>query len=214
MIALLVHLLLAAADPPPIETIPMRQLPEGPHLSVNVFISPSGEPFRAPLDQPYPIGVWFAQADADHDGAITPAEFEADAKTFFDKLDVNHDGVIDGFEIADYENKIVPEIQPNLYGYAEEEAPPTRVSEVTPHVKPPSSKKSKKVTVKGAAVFGLLFDPQPVASADTDLDGKVTLKEAMAAASRRFKRLDSDHDGRLTLQELPQTPAQVLKKHE
>ena len=29
----------------------------------NVFISPCGEPFRAKLDQPYPVADWFKQAD-------------------------------------------------------------------------------------------------------------------------------------------------------
>jgi hypothetical protein len=214
MIALLAPLLILAADPPSIDTIPVRRVPVVGQATANVFISPSGEPFRAPLDQPYPIGVWFARVDADHDGAITPAEFDADAKAFFDRLDADHDGIIDGFEIADYENKVAPEIQPSLGGFAENESPPTRASEATPHVTPASSKKSKKPPAKGAAVFDLLLDPEPVASADTDLDGKVSLKEAMTAAGRRFKRLDTNHDGRLTLEELPQTPAQALKRRE
>jgi hypothetical protein len=213
MIALLAPLLIAAAEPPAVEEIPARRLPEAARMSANVFISPSGEPFRAAPDQPYPLPVWFARADADHDGSISPAEFQADAKAFFERLDTDHDGVIDGFEVTDYENKVAPEIQPSLGGFSDYEPPPTRVSEVTPHVRPVSHK-PKKWTVKGAAVFGLLLDPEPVASADADLDGKVTLKEAMAAAGRRFKRLDADHDGRLTLEELPQTPAQALKRRE
>lgn len=213
MIALLAPLLIAAAEPPQIEEIPTRRLTEAARISANVFISPSGEPFRAGPGEPYPLPAWFAKADADHDGAISPAEFQADAKAFFERLDADHDGVIDGFEISDYEDKVAPEIKPTLGGFSEYEPPPTRVSDVTPHVRPVSHK-PKKLAVKGAAVFGLLLDPEPVASADADLDGKVTLKEAMAAADRRFKRLDADHDGRLTLEELPQTPAQALKRRE
>lgn len=213
MIALLAPLFLLALDPPEIDTLPIRgpQLAEA--VSVNVFISPSGEPFRAGAGEPYPIAVWFARADANHDGAITPDEFEADARTFFESLDVDHDGVIDGFEIGDYETKVAPEIQPNLGGLSEDEAALRRASQVTPHVKP-SGKKPKTLAVKGAAVFGLLLDPEPVASADADLDGKVSLKEALTAAARRFKRLDANHDGRLELEELPQTPAQALKRRQ
>lgn len=214
MIALLAPLLLLAAEPPAIETIPTRVVGAPSHRSANVFISPAGEPFRAPPDEPYPIGAWFNRADADHDGALSRTEFKADAEAFFDRLDTDHNGTIDGFELQDYERKVAPEIQPNLGGFTEQEELPTRASTVTPHVKPPAPRKRKGVTVKGAAVFGLLLDPEPVASADTDLDGKVTRKEAQAAADRRFGRLDANQDGRLTMDELPQTPAQALKKRE
>jgi hypothetical protein len=215
MIAVLAPLLLLAAEPPAIETIPSRPAYAPGRRAANVFISPFGEPFRAPPEEAYPVGVWFARADADHDGALGKAEFRADAEAFFDKLDTDHNGVIDGFELQDYERKVAPEIQPNLGGFTEqEEELPTRASTVTPHVKPPPPRKRKGVSVKGAAVFGFLLDPQPVASADTDLDGKVTRKEAQTAADRRFGRLDANADGRLTMDELPQTPAQALKKRE
>jgi hypothetical protein len=222
MIALL--LLLAAEPPPippgpppgppPVELIPTRPAYLPGHPAANVFISPAGEPFRAPPDQPYPIAAWFGRADADHDGAISRAEFKADSLAFFDRLDADHDGVIDGFELGDYERKVAPEIQPDLGAFSEaEEPPPAVVSDAAPHIKPPARHR-KTVPVKGAAVFGLLLDPEPVASADTDLDGKVTRREAEAAAERRFIRLDPDHDGRLTMGELPQTPAQALKKRQ
>jgi hypothetical protein len=226
MIAILAPLILLAAEPgaaapqpapPPVrvDLIPGRPAVIAGVRAANVFISPAGEPFRAPPEEPYPVGAWFSRADADHDGAVNREEFKADSLAFFDRLDANHDGVIDGFELGDYERKVAPEIQPTLGAFEEApEPPPTRVSEVTPHVKPVDHRKRKGPAVKGAAVFGLLLDPEPVASADTDLDGKVTRKEAEAAANRRFDRLDANHDGRLTMDELPQTPAQALKKRE
>jgi hypothetical protein len=79
---------------------PMRQL----------FISPAGEPFRAEPDAPYPVAAWFAGADSDHDGALTREEFVADSLRFFDIIDVDHNGVVDGFEVSHYETQIAPEI--------------------------------------------------------------------------------------------------------
>jgi hypothetical protein len=84
-----------------------------------LFISPSGEPFRGPDG----LAAWFARADADHDGAITPAEFQADAFAFFRVLDANHDGVVDGFEIQAYEHDIAPEITANDFDRGPGQAP-------------------------------------------------------------------------------------------
>jgi hypothetical protein len=90
----------------------------GPPRQVHpqLFISPAGEPFRAEPGAPYPVAVWFAGADADHDGALSRDEFVADALRFFDKLDVDHNGVIDGFEVSTYETKVAPEILQGFQG--------------------------------------------------------------------------------------------------
>jgi hypothetical protein len=81
-----------------------------------LFISPAGEPFRAEPGAPYPVAAWFAEADTDHDGALTRDEFVADALRFFDKLDTDHNGVIDGFEVSAYETKVAPEILQGFQG--------------------------------------------------------------------------------------------------
>src|SRR5436190_13679850 len=65
--------------------------PGGP-ARTRLFISPSGEPFHGEDG----LGRWLAQADTDHDGAVTLAEFRADALHSFKVLDTNGDGVIDG----------------------------------------------------------------------------------------------------------------------
>ena len=87
MIALLAPLLLLAAEPPAVDLIPSRPSFQGGRRAANVFISPAGEPFRAPPDQPYPVADWFNRADADHDAALSRAEFKADSLAFFDRLD-------------------------------------------------------------------------------------------------------------------------------
>ena len=45
--------------------------PAARSVDEQVFIAPSGKPFRAPLGQAYPIATWFAEADRNHDGKIS-----------------------------------------------------------------------------------------------------------------------------------------------
>jgi hypothetical protein len=51
---------------------------------------------------------------------------------------------------------------------------------------------------EGAARYSLINEPEPIAAADANLDGKVTLAEWMAITDRRFIRLDHNQSGRLT----------------
>jgi hypothetical protein len=90
----------------PIIEMPGREPPPRAGPRVRLFISPMGEPFRGPDG----FGAWLAGADADHDGAVTSAEFRADGERFFKLLDADGNGFIDGFEIQAYERERVPEI--------------------------------------------------------------------------------------------------------
>lgn len=189
--------------------------PHGPPPR-QIFVSPAGEPFRAEMDQPYPVAAWFSRADADHDGVLTRAEFTADSLAFFDTLDTDGDRVVDGFENADYERDVAPEItgiasnHERPEGTAERLAlPPSRTEQMMgrpsflhPRGRPMTAPR------QGAAQFALINEPHPVRGADADLDQRVSRAEAEAAAHRRFALLDKDGDGRLALVELPATPAQ------
>src|SRR4051812_26424742 len=123
MIDLLLSLALAASgadQPPPPESAPPpgAEAPSPPapsegehrHRFGPVFLSPMGEPFRSDESDQPGMARWFAGADADHDGAVTEPEMEADAAHFFASLDTNHDGEIDPTEIERYETEIAPEI--------------------------------------------------------------------------------------------------------
>jgi len=185
-----------------------------------VFISPAGEPFRSALDQPYPVAAWFARAEADRDGVLTQAEFIADAVVFFDSLDKDRDGLVDGFENTDYEKDIAPEIS-GIMRRPDRGRGPSRRSAWNPFsraddmgggpskLQPGGRGRERTYQRTGAGQYGLLDEPHPVRGADADLDQKVSRKEAEAAARQRFQKLDADGDGRVILADLPATPAQI-----
>lgn len=189
-----------------------------PEEAGRLFISPSGEPFRGGGGRE----AWFARADTDHDGALTLAEFRADALAFFKVLDANGDGRIDGFENSAYETKIAPEITRMSFpgeGGGGRRGPPMggdgEASRI-PRGGPDGSHGGRRGghgggqhgggAREGAARYGLLNEPQPVRGADADLDWKVTAEEWAKAAAKRFSILDADGDGKLTLATLPVPP--------
>ena len=179
----------------------------------NLFISPSGKPYRAAEGEPYPVVQWFAAANAAHDGHLTAAEFRADAERFFKELDTDHNGVIDGFEIQSYERTVAPEINPQIEGLRFGEGMDLALGrDASPNIGRGSTSRGREQAgdrrPEGAGLFGLLNEPEPVAAADTKFDGHITLDEFNAAADRRFGALDQNHLGYLTLATLPKTPAQ------
>jgi len=176
----------------------------GPQL----FISPAGEPFRAPGGAPYPVAAWFAGADADHDGALTRDEFVADSLRFFAVVDGDHNGVIDGFEVSIYETRIAPEIIGGAAPGAMRRGPmgqgPNSGDGDAPRRRPQGSN-----VLQGAALFGLIAEPEPVMASDGNFDRRITKDEATKAAKTRFALLDTNKDGVLRLDELPKTPSQA-----
>lgn len=160
------------------------------------FVSPMGEPFRPPSSGEAPIARWFARADRNHDGMLAPDEMQADADRFFARLDSNGDGQIDPAELKTYEWEIAPEIQVNSDW--------RRSRGQGGKSKSPKDEHDGYHTsgLQGAARYGILNIPQPVASADADFNRAITLIEFRQAAAYRFKLLDSDGQGRITLAEL------------
>lgn len=86
---------------------PLEEGAEGPS---RLFVSPMGEPFRVPRFEGNPVDRWFNGADTDHDGALSRAEFAADATRFFNVLDRQRDGEIDPDDLQFYENVLLPEV--------------------------------------------------------------------------------------------------------
>jgi hypothetical protein len=188
---------------------PLRQRPAEDAPTPNVFLSPAGEPFRAAEDAPYPVATWFGGADADRNGRVNFAEFEADALRFFAALDADKDGRLGNLEVVAYETEVAPEIL--APAPAGRRARPADRRSVGSMISPRGTKKlPPHLTRKGAGRYGLLNEPQPVAAADVDFNAIVTKDEWSQAARRRFTRLDANGDRQLTADELPATPAQVL----
>jgi hypothetical protein len=195
-----------------------------------LFISPMGEPFRGTANDDYPSDAWFKGADKDGDGVMTRAEFRDDALRFFQALDADGDGVLDGEEIKHYEDRVAPEITADILltdAAREARARPDEAMERGPQGEAPtvraddsridknlaasqSAQRDLMNSRRGAGKFGILDDPDPVHGCDTNIDFRVSLKEWMAAADRRFDRIDLKHKGRIERADLPVTPFQQL----
>ncbi|HXG81489.1 MAG TPA: EF-hand domain-containing protein [Sphingomicrobium sp.] len=191
----------AAAEEAPIT---VRGYPWAP------FISPMGEPFRSRNAGESPISRWFGQADRNRDGMLTADEMQADADRFFARLDGNGDGQINPDEIKAYEWEIAPDVQVNSSWKR-----PRGQTSVRMAAKPEPDIHDDWLGRKGdphdgyringlqgAARYGLLNIPQPVAGADADFNRLVTLAEFRQAAAYRFTLLDKLGLGRVSLAEL------------
>nr|WP_166174883.1 hypothetical protein [Altererythrobacter segetis] len=187
-----------------------------PQGRAQVFIAPSGEPFRVYGEVPYPVADWFSGADKNADGKLDFAEFNADFLRFFDTLDVNHDGAIDSIEKTRYEGEVAPETLGGSWTGAR--APDSNkewASKFGDDVDLPSvdrPKRSKATIPIGAARFDLLGLPEPVAAMDLELRGRISRTAASEAAHLRFNQLDTAHRGYLTLDTLPATPVEGRRR--
>ncbi len=199
-----------------------------------LFISPMGEPFRASLKPGAAQGLWFAGADTDSDGRITPAEFQHDATRVFAVLDRGRDGEIDPTDIAYYENVLVPEIRvasggrgPRSDGIGNGDGqgrggrdrgggrPGGGNGTGGQGMQLGSGKGTNGTAVLherlGAARFGFFDLPEPVVSADANLNRGIDPGEFAKAAATRFAALDKNHDGALTRGELPRAGGETWR---
>lgn len=205
---LLAAALLAAAPPDSSEVGPVPE---------PLFLSPMGEPFRPAAPGEDLAGRWFAQADSDRNGALTLAEFQSDSARFFAALDRNADGEIDPAELARYETEVAPEVQLGLQmgsrfgGGGGWSAGRRREGRWGDGRQKTEGRRSRgrgdyAAGLEGAGRFSFLNIPEPVISADRDLNRGVSRAEFLRAAGERFLMLDVNGDGRLLRAELPPLP--------
>lgn len=196
---------------------PPQAHPQRPAL----FISPFGEAFVGEPGQPWPSSDWFTGADDNLDGAVTFAEFEADGQRFFATLDTDRDGRLNQEELTAYEISLRRYSEMGMgrgggRGLGGGMAALPGVDSSTLGVAPQAGTHVRRRSgPRGPTGYGVIAEsgffnlPQPVKSADVNIDQRVSAEEWAAATQRWFLSLDTDHDGRLTLATLPVTPAQA-----
>jgi len=113
------------------------------------------------------LAKWFDRVDTNHDGVIDRAEFLADAGAQFARMDLDHDGYVTADELTQYR---------------------------MPYLGSGDTKPgAKRQRVSQAAAEGL---EDPVMAADANLDFQVSLTEFLALAGAKFTKLAPD--GKLT----------------
>lgn len=186
----------AHGQPAEIEELYRRPDPGPPPARAQLFVSPAGQPFRAPPGQPYPVAAWFAQADADRDGRLTRAEFRADADAWFKVVDQDGNGLLGMIEAQRWEEELVPEMSRDPMGSAIGRRGPPKRNELD-------------TRRQGAAAYSVINEPHPVRGADSDFSMTVSAREWTGATDRRFSVLDPDGDGVVLAIDLKPTPAQA-----
>src|SRR5947209_17715258 len=193
------------------------------------FISPMGESYRARTPEDDPLADWFNRADLKHAGFLTADEMQADAMRFFATLDADHSCSIEPDELAHYEWEVAPDVQV----MARTRRPPGQSAAVGQSASDGADRDWRNHrrqrdrdeesalglggALQGAARYGLLDMPEPVAAAGTEFDAAITRDEFRQAAIARFQLLDTAHQGRLTLAQLealrPALPADRRRAH-
>jgi hypothetical protein len=200
-----------------------QQPPAGPVGGPpQIFIAPSGEPFRAGPGAPYPVAAWFAGADADGDGQLTRVEFLADAQRYFTLLDSDRSGQLEAAEVDAYEAGVLAPLtrRPGTAPERKSEetggsAPPVGGSASASEPAPPPPMRRTPDMPKGAGLYGLINSPHPVKAADRDMNSRVTADEWARTLGDRYAMLErgmkGTGQGPLRAETLPKTPVQQMQ---
>jgi Ca2+-binding EF-hand superfamily protein len=173
--------------------------------------SPNGEPLIGgnwPEKCEDAIGLWFDRLDTKHTGLLTYAELEADARRQFDLMDLRHNGKITAEELSRYRLSVMgghylsvsTPGQHSLFDRRnrDEDEPGDRL-DGTPSRRNRDDDGAKKTDAFAALVTD---QPDPVMTADTNMDGSVTWEEFRALVAQNFADFDRDHKGTITKAEV------------
>ncbi|MDE1148367.1 MAG: hypothetical protein PW843_17410 [Azospirillaceae bacterium] len=185
--------------------------PVNPFLRL-VPVSPSGQilgpPGDSELQYKTAMMLWFNGTDANHDGVLTRDEVLADTDRSFDLFDRDHDGSVTSAELEKYRLgqpfQAPPHEATTLLGAHDRPVMPDSVE-------PVPAEQQYQMRSRVRLQVGL----DPVMSADTDSDFRVTRAELRAQSMRKFDSWDADHDGRVTRDEFLKAmmaPLEALKR--
>lgn len=162
--------------------------------------SPNGEPMLG--TQPgipgceAALAKWLEATDRNRDGSLDRAEFVADAERWFAQVDENGDRTITPDELTTLRLRLMPPTVRAVEGRAENER--RRAQE-----------RSRNQLARQRSPYDR---PDPVMSADVNLDNRVTAEEYAAQTARTFASLDRNRDGRLSLEEITPTCAEQFRR--
>ena len=175
--------------------------------------SPNGEPLvppQWPQNCEDALDAWFDRMDPGHTGGISYLALLADAERQYKLMDLRHDGKVTAEELSKYRLKMMGghylsvstpgEHAPLGRGSDDEARPGDRIDEAEDDDRPRHGHKDDRPVDAFAALVS--DQPDPVMTADTDLDGSVTWDEFRALVAQNFADFDKDHKGVITRPEV------------
>ncbi len=152
---------------------------DGPHHPQTV-VTPNGEPL--PGGSPEPscpavLGAWFDRTDTNRDGTLDLPEYLADAARWFKLADADGNGMITADELTAYRMRITPPRPDDDHPSPRERGGPSRA---------------------GSGGYRPQSQPDPVMSADANVDFQVSWAEFEAYARQQFASQDHARQGSLS----------------
>ncbi len=170
---------------------------------VTMLYSPNGEPLNGgPLGRPTcreALTRWFDRLASAPDHTITSAAFLADARTQFQRMDIDHNGYLVPEELERFR---LPYRQPLPPSHRHRDEAQATDEDEGAHQGRRHVSGGTDHNPAGGHGNGCASQPDPVMSADTGLDFKVTLDAFLIQARTTFARLDANHDGHLIQAEI------------
>ncbi len=174
--------------------------------AARIFYSPNGEPLTGGALGMAPCGEvmarWFDRVDTNHDGALGHDEFLADARIQFDRMDRDHDGFITADELTAFRapfTNATPQSQSRPQQAEGESGAPQEGGGGRHHHHQGGGKNAQ---ASGAQRSPVGTGADPVMSADTNLDFKVSWGEFQRQAEDWFAALDLHHVGAVAKDDL------------